>query len=98
MTTRHWCGLAATFFLMQLSTVGLAASSKELSALGCMLQPSKIVEVSSPVSGVLEDVLVKRGDIVESGNILFHLKAGVEKAGVELARVKANFAKRYQIR
>ncbi|MCP4332369.1 MAG: efflux RND transporter periplasmic adaptor subunit [Gammaproteobacteria bacterium] len=94
MMTRHWPGLAATLILMQLSTVSLAASSKELSALGCMLQPSKIVEVSSPVSGVLEDVLVKRGDIVESGNILFRLKAGVQKAGVELARVKTDFAKR----
>ena len=92
--TRHWAGLIATIILMQLSTLSPAASSKKLSALGCMLQPSKIVEVSSPVSGVLEDVLVKRGDIVESGNILFRLKAGVEKAGVELARVKTDFAKR----
>jgi membrane fusion protein (multidrug efflux system) len=94
VTTRHWSGLAVTFILMQLSTVSSAASSKELSALGCMLQPSKIVEISSPVSGVLEDVLVMRGDTVESGNILFHLKAGVEKAGVELARVKTDFARR----
>ena len=94
MTTRHWGGLAATIILMQLATFSPAVSGKELSALGCMLQPSKIVEISSPVSGVLEDVLVKRGDIIESGYILFRLKAGVEKAGVELARVRTDFAKR----
>ena len=94
MTTRHWGGLAATIILMQLVTFSPAVSGKELSALGCMLQPNKIVEISSPVSGVLEEVTVRRGDIVERGNILFRLKADVEKAGVELARVKTDFAKR----
>jgi membrane fusion protein (multidrug efflux system) len=94
VTTRHWGGLAATIILMQLVTFSPAVSGKELSALGCMLQPNKIVEISSPVSGVLEEVTVRRGDIVERGNILFRLKADVEKAGVELARVKTDFAKR----
>lgn len=65
-----------------------------LSALGCMLEPSKKVEVSSPVSGVLDQVHVKRGDRVIAGNTLFELQAGVEKAGVQLARVKSEFAQR----
>ncbi len=91
MTTRDWFSLAAAAILMQQASVSAAA---ELSALGCMLQPSKIVEVSSPVSGVLEEVSVTRGDLVESGNILFRLKASVEKATVELARAKNEFARR----
>jgi RND family efflux transporter MFP subunit len=80
--------------VMCLAPGAKAAGKNELPALGCMLQPSKQVEISSPVPGVLELVSVRRGDIVQAGNILFQLKAGVEKAGVELARVKNDFARR----
>ncbi len=94
MTTTDKISLAAAIILVQLATASSAASQAKLRSLGCMLQPSKIVEISSPVPGVLEEVSVRRGDLVEQGNILFQLKAGVEKAGVELARVKAEFAQR----
>jgi membrane fusion protein (multidrug efflux system) len=70
------------------------ANNATLQTLGCMLAPSKKVEVSSPVAGVLEQVRVRRGDRVTSGETLFHLKSTVEKAGVELARVKTEFAAR----
>lgn len=94
MTTTDKISLAAAIILVQLATASSAASQAKLRSLGCMLQPSKIVEISSPVPGVLEEVSVRRGDLVEKGNILFQLKAGVEKAGVELARVKTDFAQR----
>ncbi len=94
MTTTDKISLAAAIILVQLATASSAASQVKLRSLGCMLQPSKIVEISSPVPGVLEEVSVRRGDLVEKGNILFQLKAGVEKAGVELARVKTDFAQR----
>ena len=93
MTTRYRVLLAAVISAICLAASGQAAA-KELQALGCMLQPSKQVEVSSPVPGVLELVGVRRGDLVEQGDLLFQLKAGVEKAGVELARVKNEFAQR----
>jgi len=94
VTTTDKISLAAAIILVQLATASSAASQAKLRSLGCMLQPSKIVEISSPVPGVLEEVSVRRGDLVEKGNILFQLKAGVEKAGVELARVKTDFAQR----
>jgi len=70
------------------------AAQTELPTLGCMLEPSKKVEVSSPVPGVLETVSVKRGDRISAGNTLFQLKVGVEQARVGLAKVKAEFAQR----
>jgi len=94
VTTRYRGALIVAIVLMCLAPGGQAAGKKELSALGCMLQPSKQVEISSPVPGVLERVSVRRGDIVEAGDILFQMKAGVEKASVELARVKNEFARR----
>ena len=83
---------AASFMLTSIGSSG--AEKSTLSTLGCMLEPSENVQVSSPVTGVLDSVRIKRGDRVKKGNTLFQLKAGVEKERVELARVKAEFAKR----
>ena len=94
MTIKQRVALVATIALMQLPMAVVAQEDATLSALGCMLEPSKKVEVSSPVSGVLDVVSVRRGDRVAAGDVLFQLKAGVEKAGVELARVKTEFAQR----
>lgn len=59
-----------------------------------MIYPNEIVKVSSQVSGILEEVLVERGDIVTTGQVLARLKSGVEKASVELARANVAFLKR----
>lgn len=75
-------------------SVNSTAQAVNLSALGCMLEPSQKVEVSSPVSGVIDNVAVRRGDAIRMGQTLFQLKAGVERAGVDLAKVKTEFAKR----
>lgn len=89
------------FTFMALSFVCASAGAQEpldvsaqLSSLGCMLEPSKKVEVSSPVPGVLDKVNVGRGDAVTKGKILFQISAGVERAAVALAAVKADFAAR----
>ncbi|MGV7234867.1 MAG: efflux RND transporter periplasmic adaptor subunit [Nitrosomonadaceae bacterium] len=86
------CIFAGVFMVTQASN--LYAEELVLSTLGCMLQPSKKVQISSPVAGVLDKVLVKRGDSIKKGNTLFQLKAGVEKEAVKLASVRAEFAKR----
>lgn len=71
-----------------------AAKETRLKTLGCLLSPSERVEVSSAVPGVIERINVKRGSEVYRGEILFQLKASVEKASVELARAKADFSER----
>ncbi|MDO6563435.1 efflux RND transporter periplasmic adaptor subunit [Amphritea sp. 1_MG-2023] len=74
------------------------AEELTLSTLGCMLEPSEKVDISSPVIGVLDKVMVKRGDHVKKGQLLFQLKAGVEREGVQLAKVRAEFARRKEQR
>jgi membrane fusion protein, multidrug efflux system len=76
----------------------LGAEENRLAALGCMLEPSKKVEVGSSVSGVIESIDLYRGDRVDEGQVLFQLKAGVQKAGVEIARLKAAFSERKLVR
>jgi RND family efflux transporter MFP subunit len=80
-------------FLVTVTTISQAREVK-LQTLGCMLSPSEKIEVSSPVPGVLGEVIAERGDGVSRGEVLFQLKAGVEQASVDLARVKAEFSQR----
>ena len=55
----------------------------------CVIEPNKVAEVSSPVTGVIEGVMVKRGELVKKGQVVVMLESGVERATVELARVRS---------
>ncbi len=60
----------------------------------CIIEPSKVVNVSSPVNGVLDQITVERGDPVEARKVIAQLESRVERAEVELARQKASFNQR----
>lgn len=60
----------------------------------CVLEPHRVVEISSPVAGILQDVEVERGDTVQKGQVLFRLDARVRKAEERLARVRMEYAAR----
>lgn len=62
--------------------------------LSCLLEPSKEVELSSEVAGVLQKVTVQRGDRVKKGQILISLSSRVERASLATAKAKVEFAKR----
>jgi RND family efflux transporter MFP subunit len=69
----------------------VAAEGQELE---CLIEPKVTVSVSTPVEGVIEKVLVERGDPVKRGQLLVELESAVERAGVERARVSLEFAER----
>jgi RND family efflux transporter MFP subunit len=85
----------AFFYIGILISVVLFFSNPTLAAkistndLDCVIEPYMTVELSSPVQGVLEEVLVKRGDSVKRGQVLARLKSGVEQSGVVLAKARA---------
>ncbi len=58
--------------------------------LDCLIEPFTVVDVSSPVEGVLEELAVERSESVTEGQILATLEASVEKSNVELARARAD--------
>ncbi len=92
---KHLCRIhTALIVAVGLMQASAFAAEKPLATLGCMLEPSQKVAVSSPVAGVLDEVGVKRGDTVRQGDLLFQLKAGVEHEQVALAKAKADFAQR----
>lgn len=55
----------------------------------CVIEPNKIAAVSSSVTGVIDQLAVKRGQPVKKGQVLATLQSNIEKATVELARVRA---------
>lgn len=83
-------------FILTITATGLAMGSaaQPIEVIGCMLEPSRQVDVSSPVGGVIDTIRPDRGDSVGQGTLLFSLRSGVEMAAVELATVRANFAAR----
>jgi len=58
------------------------------------MEPYLTVNVASQVSGILEEVLVKRGDLVAKGQVLATLRAAVEKADLEQASAMLEFNRR----
>lgn len=73
-------------FLMSSSTVPMAYSQ----SLGCLITPSEIVELGSPVVGVIERIDAERGDSVKKGQSLAYLTADVERASVAVAEARAS--------
>ncbi len=57
--------------------------------LGCLIQPFQEAEVGAQVVGVLDQVMVERGDFVKKGQPLAQLNSDVERAAVASAKVRA---------
>jgi len=77
-----WLGLPA---LLSIST---GFTAEEQSEFDCVIEPHMEVELSSRVDGILEKVLVDRGDHVKPNQLVARLESGVEKAAVEYARAR----------
>lgn len=102
---KPWClPVAALFFfngvfaqtikLVPLSALPEAASTPRRDTHECMVEPYRVVNVGTPVDGVLEQVAVDRGDLVKKGQVLAKLTTGVESASIDLARSRVEFDRR----
>ena len=56
----------------------------------CVINPSLVIDISSPVSGVIEELYINRSQQVVAGQQLVQLEASVDRANVDLARYRAN--------
>jgi membrane fusion protein (multidrug efflux system) len=86
--------------LCVLTTQGVNAqgASVDESELECVLEPNIEIEIGAPVEGLLDEVLVVRGDQIKRGQVLATLISGVERATVELAKARVAFGERKSIR
>ena len=65
------------------------SASLENQAFDCMVMPNDVIEIGSAITGLIEAVLVERGDYVEAGQVLARLESSVERAAVRVARARA---------
>ena len=72
----------ATFLL----AAGKTVLAEEILPIDCMIEPNIMVEISSPVDGVLDTLLVDRSDEVKEGEIIATLKSEVEQVTVKMSR------------
>ena len=68
---------------------GAASQASAAQPLRCVIEPDRVAEIGTPVIGVVESVLVDRGDVVRQGQLLAQLRANVERASVSAAEVRA---------
>lgn len=81
-------GTAAAFAAIALG--GLAAApSAAANPFDCLILPNQTVELRSPVEGLIDKVLVQRGDRVRAGQVLVQLESAAENSAVQLARHRA---------
>lgn len=76
---------------MLLAHVALA---QDAGGITCVVEPHLVSQVGSPVDGVIEKVLVDRGDLVSAGQVVAKLRSGVEEAEMAVKQAKTELGKR----
>ncbi len=76
----------------------IADDTSEQARFDCIINPSEVVDLGSAATGVLEKILVDRGDPVKKGMVLAQLDSELEAATVKLAQVKAGLTTGVQLR
>lgn len=55
----------------------------------CLIEPNQVVELRSPVVGLLQQVHARRGELVRTGQLLVTIESSVEQSAVAAAGFKA---------
>ena len=89
-TCLRFLALPALLWLAAAWPVTLLAADDAL--VSCLLEPSMVVAVASPVSGVVQRIHRERGDAVRVGDKLFELESAAEQATLALASTRLRLA------
>jgi RND family efflux transporter MFP subunit len=80
------CGLA----IFGVMVPGGDPQAQDISGYSCMIEPHSVTELSTREEGVLEEVLVRRGDIVRKGQVVAKLESSLEMIALDFAEARAN--------
>lgn len=56
----------------------------------CMIEPAQVVDVRSPVVGILQQVHARRGQTIRKGDVLVTIESSVERSATDTARFRAD--------
>ncbi len=68
---------------------GVADAATPTGGFDCMISPNEVIDISSPITGIIDEIPVERSDTVEAGQVLIRLDGTVETAAVRVARARA---------
>ena len=71
------------------SATEAAPAKPDRSWYDCVIEPNRIVELGGPVTGMLDKVLVERGQRVTRGQPIAELESSLQVAEINLARARA---------
>jgi len=75
-----------TFLLNGSLLVSSSVLADHVPEIDCLIEPNMMIELSSPVSGVLDTISVDRSDTVKKGQIVATLKSDVEQVKVKASQ------------
>jgi RND family efflux transporter MFP subunit len=67
----------------------LAAQAAAAQEYDCIIEARQVVDIRSPVEGLIEQVAVERGEVVKKGQVLVTLESGPERAALAVAKQRA---------
>jgi len=72
-----------------IASSGASATDALSERFDCLIEPLMVIEVGSPVQGVIKSIAVERSRLVEKGDVLAELESDVELASLAQARARA---------
>lgn len=75
--------------LTALALAATAAVAAPVPDFDCLIEPAQVVEVRSPVVGLLQQVHARRGEAIREGQVLVTIESSVERSAAESARYRA---------
>jgi RND family efflux transporter MFP subunit len=87
--SRLWLIGSTGLFVAIFMATALDCAVGQVRTFDCLLEPRLKIKLATPVSGVLKEVVVDRGDIVRKQQVVARLESSVDQAMLELAEAKA---------
>ncbi|MCZ7564297.1 MAG: efflux RND transporter periplasmic adaptor subunit [Burkholderiales bacterium] len=84
----HTTDFTRAFLLGVALAVSVPASAQD-GLFDCIIEARQMVEIRSPVEGLIAKILVERGDAVKRGQVVVTLESGPERAALAVARSRA---------
>lgn len=80
---------AYAFLVVIMAGAAASALGAATKPIGCLIQPDRVADVGSPVVGVVETMLVERGDAVRKGQVIAILRNAADRASLTVAHSRA---------
>lgn len=69
--------------------LGATVAGAHAASFECLIEPWQVIEIRSPVEGLIEKITVQRGDMIRKGQLLVELQSAAERSTVDAARYRS---------